>query len=77
MLKKIKIRITYTQIIALGFAGIILLGACLLSLPLASRSGSWTPFLDSLFTSTSATAVTGLVIYDTFAHWSCSDRLLY
>ncbi|MFM9587675.1 Trk family potassium uptake protein, partial [Streptomyces caniscabiei] len=34
------------------------------------RDGSWTPLLDCLFTATSATCVTGLVIYDTYTHWT-------
>ena len=59
-----------TQIIALVFLGIILLGAGLLTLPGASRSGVSCGFLPALFTSTSATCVTGLVLYDTWTQWS-------
>jgi len=59
-----------TQIIALAFLGIILLGAGLLTLPGASRSGVSCGFLPALFTSTSATCVTGLVLYDTWTQWS-------
>ena len=58
------------QTILAGFAGVILLGALLLMLPAASRAREVTPFLDALFTSTSATCVTGLVVYDTWTHWS-------
>ena len=58
------------KIIALGFACIILLGAGLLTLPAASRSGISCDFLPALFTATSATCVTGLVLYDTFTLWS-------
>ena len=58
------------KIIAVAFAGIILLGAGLLSLPAASRSGLSCGFLPALFTATSATCVTGLVLYDTFTQWS-------
>ena len=58
------------KIIATAFAGIILLGAGLLTLPLASRSGVSCGFLPALFTATSATCVTGLVMYDTFTQWS-------
>ena len=59
-----------TQIIALVFAGIILLGAGLLTLPIASRSGVSCGFRPALFTATSATCVTGLVLYDTWTQWS-------
>ena len=59
-----------TKIIALVFAAIILLGAGLLTLPAASRDGVSCGFLPALFTATSATCVTGLVMYDTFTQWS-------
>ncbi len=59
-----------TQIIALVFAGIILAGALLLSLPVSSRSGVSCGFFPALFTATSATCVTGLVLFDTYTQWS-------
>ena len=59
-----------TKIIAITFAGIVLLGTLLLMLPASARDGQSTPFLPSLFTATSATCVTGLVMYDTWSHWS-------
>lgn len=59
-----------TKIIALTFAVIILLGALLLTLPAASRSGISCGFRPALFTATSATCVTGLVLYDTWTQWS-------
>lgn len=71
-----KLKLSYTQIIALGTFVIILFGSILLSLPIASRSGDATPFLDSLFTAASATCVTGLVIYDTYTHWSIFGQLV-
>lgn len=58
------------KIVAVGFALIILLGACLLTLPAASRSGVSCGFRPALFTATSATCVTGLVLYDTWTQWS-------
>ena len=58
------------KIIAIVFALIVLLGAGLLTLPAASRSGVSCGFLPALFTATSATCVTGLVMYDTFTQWS-------
>ena len=59
-----------TKIIAITFAAIILCGAVLLSLPAASRDGISCGFRNALFTATSATCVTGLVMYDTFTQWS-------
>jgi len=59
-----------TQIIAITFALIILLGALLLTLPAASRDGVSCGFRPALFTATSATCVTGLVMYDTWTQWS-------
>ena len=59
-----------TKIIALVFAGIILLGTVLLMLPFSSRSGVSCGFRPALFTATSATCVTGLVLYDTWTQWS-------
>ena len=59
-----------SMVIALGFLIIILTGALLLTLPVSSRSGAPTAFLDALFTATSATCVTGLVTVGTATHWS-------
>ena len=59
-----------TRIVALVFILIILAGAGLLSLPLASRSGESCGFLPALFTATSATCVTGLTRFDTFTQFS-------
>ena len=63
-------KLSATQIVALAFLAIILLGATLLTLPAASRSGVSCGFRPALFTATSATCVTGLVLYDTFTQWS-------
>lgn len=63
-------RFTPVQIIAIGFAAIILIGAFLLSLPIATIEGVKTPFIDCIFTSTSAVCVTGLVTVDTGTYWS-------
>ena len=59
-----------TKVIAVTFALIILLGALLLTLPAASRDGISCGFRPALFTATSATCVTGLVLYDTWSQWS-------
>lgn len=58
------------QIVILGFVGVILTGALLLTLPFCSASGRWTGFEEALFTATSAVCVTGLVVVDTALHWS-------
>lgn len=62
--------------LSVGFGLIIFAGALLLMLPAASREGNWTPFLDALFTATSATCVTGLVVADTYQHWSLFGQLV-
>ena len=67
---KRKKRLSSFQIIILGFAGVILLGALLLMLPIATKERVVTPFHDTLFTATSATCVTGLVVQDTGSYWS-------
>ena len=59
-----------TKVIAITFAVIILVGAGLLTLPAASRDGVSCGFRPALFTATSATCVTGLVLYDTWSQWS-------
>ncbi len=68
--------IPYPKLMAGGFFLLILLGACLLSLPIASKSGEATPLLTSLFTATSATCVTGLTMVDTYLHWSLFGQLV-
>ncbi len=69
-LRKKRLKLSPTQMIALTFAGIILLGTFLLNLPVASRDGQSAGILKSLFTATSATCVTGLVMFDTWTQWS-------
>ena len=64
------------QIIILGFAGVIVLGALLLMLPIATQNGAVTPFSKTLFTATSAVCVTGLVVFDTASYWSGFGQLI-
>ncbi|MBE5852772.1 MAG: Trk family potassium uptake protein [Lachnospiraceae bacterium] len=68
--------LTKTQTIALSFLLIILVGAGLLMLPIASRTGTPTDFLTALFTATSASCVTGLVVVDTYTHWSTFGQMV-
>ena len=59
------LKLSPPQILVLGFGSIILLGALLLMLPISSTTGNSVNFIDALFTATSATCVTGLVVMDT------------
>ena len=68
--EKRRLKLSSTQIIAIVFLLIIALGTLLLSLPIASRSGVSCGIRPALFTATSATCVTGLVLYDTWTQWS-------
>lgn len=76
MKKPKKIKLSRVQIIALGFFLLIMSGTLLLMLPISSRDGTITPFLDSLFTSASASCVTGLVVVDTYQHWSTFGQIV-
>lgn len=75
-MKKIKISLSTTHIILLSFFIAVLLGAALLSLPVSSATGQWTNFVDALFTSTTATCVTGLVVLPTFSAWSTFGHIV-
>ena len=69
-------KLTQTQMIVFGYMLIILAGSILLMLPVSSRDAVWTSFADSLFTSTSAACVTGLVVVDTWQHWSLFGQVI-
>ena len=75
-MKKRPKALSATKIIAIVFAAIIFIGALLLSLPAASRNGVSCGFRPALFTATSATCVTGLVMYDTYTQWSGFGQLV-
>lgn len=72
---KIHKSISTSRLFALGFALIILVGAALLSLPIANKTGG-IPFIDALFTACSATCVTGLVVYDTFSQFTAFGQVV-
>ena len=76
--KKTRFRppLTPQAIIALGFLGLILFVAALLTLPVCSASGEKTGMLTALFTAASAVCVTGLVVVDTASHWSLFGKLV-
>lgn len=74
--KRFRKHLTTAQIIILGFAGLVLCGALLLMLPIASQSRTVTPFHEALLTATSASCVTGLVVRSTGAHWSLLGQIV-
>lgn len=71
-----KFKFSYSQKILAGFIIIIFIGGVLLMFPVSSSEGKYTPFLNALFTSASACCVTGLVVYDTFTHWSLFGQIV-
>lgn len=74
--KKLKKSFSGVQILTIGFIILILIGSIVLSLPISSVTGEYTNYLDSLFTSTSAVCVTGLVTLNTGAHWSVFGQVV-
>ncbi len=64
------------RVIVGSFLVVILCGTLLLMLPLSSRTGHWTPPLNAMFTATSATCVTGLVVYDTYTQFSTFGQVI-
>lgn len=76
MFPKLYKRFSGMQMIAGGFFLIILAGTLLLMLPFATKSGEHTSFLTALFTSASATCVTGLIVADTFTHWTLFGQIV-
>ncbi|SHE83067.1 TrkH family potassium uptake protein [Clostridium fallax] len=71
-----KIKLNAVQVLALGFFIVILIGGILLTLPISSKSGESTNFLDSLFTATTSVCVTGLITVDTGTHWSYFGQVI-
>lgn len=73
---KINRELSTTQVIALGFISAVLIGAVILSLPISSADRTFTPFIDSLFTSATSVCVTGLVVVTTATHWSLFGKVV-
>lgn len=73
---KLRRHMTSAQIIILGFAALVLCGALLLMLPIATQDRTVTPFHETLLTATSASCVTGLIVRSTGAHWSLFGQLV-
>ena len=74
--RKVLKQFSSARIILFGFIIMIFVGASILSLPISSRSREFTPFIDALFTATSASCVTGLIVYDTATHWSVFGKII-
>ena len=75
-MRKKKFTLSTTQMILLSFLAAILLGSGLLSLPISSESGEAVPYIDALFTATTATCVTGLVTLPTATTWSVFGQIV-
>lgn len=71
-----KIKMNPPRILALGFAGLILFGAFLLNLPMASQNGESIGFINALFTSASSVCVTGLTVVNTAYHWTLFGQII-
>lgn len=71
-----RLHFSTTQVVMLGFAAAILAGALLLMIPAATAPGEHTDFITALFTATSSICVTGLVVVDTFSHWSLFGQVI-
>ena len=76
IVSKFQNKLTYVRIIAMGYLMVVLLGTFLLMLPAASRNGKGIDFLSALFTATSATCVTGLVVVDTATQWTLLGQII-
>ena len=74
--KRSKTSLSTTHIIMLSFLFVILLGSLLLVLPVSSANGQSVPYLDALFTATTATCVTGLVTVPTATAWSLFGQIV-
>lgn len=76
-LKKLRaVKMNPSQAIVLGFLALIIVGAVLLSLPIASEDGNGLDFISSLFTATTATCVTGLAVVDTATQFSTFGEMV-
>lgn len=69
-------RLSTTQLVSLGFLGVIIIGTLFLMLPIATAKGQTTSFIDALFTSATSVCVTGLVTVSTANHWSLFGQVV-
>ena len=73
---RVFLKLKQTQAIVIVFAAIIVVGSILLNLPISSRDGHSIGFINALFTATSAVCVTGLVVVDTYIHWTIFGQII-
>jgi trk system potassium uptake protein TrkH len=71
-----KKKMGWAQLIALGFALLILVGTIILCLPISSSDGRFTSPIDAAFTAVSASCVTGLITVDTATHWNTFGQIV-
>ena len=76
MKRRIKFVPTSTQIVMISFLAAVLFGSLLLALPISSADGMAVPYIDALFTATTATCVTGLVTLPTVSTWSIFGQIV-
>lgn len=76
MKKRIRKKMSVAHVLSLGYILTILIGTLILMTPIASKTGMRTSFIDSLFTATSATCVTGLIPFPTFEHWTIFGQII-
>lgn len=67
---------SFTQVLVFGYTVVTLVSAVLLMLPVSTSSRTVTPLNDCIFTTTSAISGTGLVLYDTYSHWSLFGQII-
>lgn len=70
IIKKKQKQLKPARVLTLSLLGVIAAGTLLLCLPFSSKDGQWTAFVDSFFTAVSATSVTGIALFNTFAKWT-------
>lgn len=75
-MNRIKNRLTPMRIIALGFVAVILIGSLLLYLPISHKEGASPKYIDTLYTSTSAVCVTGLIAIDAYDNFSLFGQIV-
>lgn len=75
-MKSLRLNLSTTSIIAIGFLCAILIGTLLLMLPCSSATGTMTSPIDALFTATTSVCVTGLVTVPTYLHWSLFGKVI-
>lgn len=76
LIKKSRKNLSNYQILAIGFAFLIFVGTALLMLPHTNTTDKGLPFIDALFTATSAVCVTGLIVVDTGTYFNAFGQMI-